>query len=94
MPCAVFTVKLDSDSSQMSNSACAKRAEEDFLRRQRHEHRIDAVDLHGAVDQRAVAVVVADGDGKIELGHVEGPGLVNEAASHRAKARALAKRGK
>ena len=40
----------------------AEGAEENLLRRQRHEHRIDAVDLHRAVEQRAGAVVVADRD--------------------------------
>ena len=43
--------------------------EEDLLRLQQHEHRIDAVDLHAAVDQRAHPVVVADRDGERELAH-------------------------
>src|SRR5262249_56200663 len=47
-----------------------KWAEEDFLRIELHEHRIDAVDLDGAVDQRPVAVVVTDRDGEIEFGHL------------------------
>ena len=51
----------------------AESAEENFLRSKRHEDRIDAVDLHSAVDQRAGAVVGRDGDGKIEFGH-EKPG--------------------
>jgi hypothetical protein len=50
-PRAVRIVKLDSDSSAMSNSAC------------------HAVDADRAVDQRPHPVVVADGNGKIELGH-------------------------
>src|SRR5207249_7905323 len=45
-------------------------AEEDLLRRERHEDRIDAVDPHGAVDQGTVAVIVADGDGQIEIAHL------------------------
>ncbi len=48
----------------------AERAEEDFLRIELHENRIDAVDLHRAVDQRAIAVIVADCDGQVELGQV------------------------
>ncbi|MPM41603.1 hypothetical protein SDC9_88258 [bioreactor metagenome] len=47
----------------------AERAKEDFFGRQRHDDRIHAVDLHGAVDQRAAAVVVADGKGEFEFGH-------------------------
>ena len=46
-----------------------KRAEEDLLRIERHEHRIDAVDLHGTVGERTGAVVVAHRDGETELGH-------------------------
>ena len=49
----------------------AERAEEDLLRIERHEHRIDAVDLHGAVGERAGAVVVAHRDGETEPGHME-----------------------
>ena len=47
----------------------AERAEEDLLRLERHEHRIDAVDLHRAVGERARAVVIAHRDRQIELGH-------------------------
>ena len=47
----------------------AESAEENFLRIERHEDRIDAVDLHEPVAQRAGAVIVADGDGEIEFGH-------------------------
>jgi hypothetical protein len=47
----------------------AEGAEEDLLRLQQHEHRIDAVDLHAAIDQRAHPVVVADGDAKREPAH-------------------------
>src|SRR5262249_7846951 len=47
----------------------AEGPEKDFFRVEPHEHRIDTVDLHRAVDQRPVAVVVADRDGQIELGH-------------------------
>ena len=47
----------------------AEGAEENLLRHELHVDRIDAVDLHRAVEQRAVAVVVADGDREIELGH-------------------------
>jgi hypothetical protein len=47
----------------------AEGAEEYLLRRQRHEHGIDAVDANGPVDQRTVAVIVADRDGQIEIGH-------------------------
>jgi hypothetical protein len=36
---------------------------------QQHELRIDGVDLHGTVDQRTHAIVVADADRKAELGH-------------------------
>ena len=48
----------------------AERAEEDLLRVERHEHRIDAVDLHGAVGERAGAVIVAHRDGETEFRHV------------------------
>ncbi len=47
----------------------AEGAEENLLRHELHIDRIDAVDLHRTVDQRAGAVVVADGDREIELGH-------------------------
>ena len=47
----------------------AESAEKDFLRHQRHIDRIDTVDLHAAVDQGAGAVVIADRDGEVELGH-------------------------
>src|SRR5262249_45421908 len=47
----------------------AERAKEDFLGLQQHEHWIDPVDLHAAVDQRAHPVVVADRDGECEPGH-------------------------
>src|SRR5688500_3324565 len=47
----------------------AERAEEDFLRVERQEHRIDAVDLHSAVRQWAGAIVVAHRDGEIQFGH-------------------------
>ncbi len=46
-----------------------ERSEENFLRTERHEYRVYAIDLHEAVGQRPDAVVIADGDGKIELGH-------------------------
>jgi len=39
-------------------------AEEDLLRIERHEDRLDAVDADLAVDERPVAVVVADGHGE------------------------------
>jgi hypothetical protein len=48
----------------------AERTEEDFLGRQVHEHRIDAVDLDRAVHQRTNAVVIADRDGQLELRHL------------------------
>jgi hypothetical protein len=38
----------------------AEGAEEDFLRRQIHEYRIDPIDLHRAVHQRAHPIVVPD----------------------------------
>ena len=38
----------------------AEGAEEDFLRRQGHEHRVDAIDLDRPVEQRARPVVIAD----------------------------------
>ena len=47
----------------------AKRAEENLFRTERHVHRVDAVDGHDAVEQGTGAVVVADRDGEIELGH-------------------------
>jgi hypothetical protein len=47
----------------------AKGAEEGLLGRQRHAHRVDAVDLHAAVQQRTRAVVVAHGDRESQLGH-------------------------
>jgi hypothetical protein len=47
----------------------AEGAEEDLLRRQRHENRINTVDPHRAVDQRARAVIVADGDRQFEFVH-------------------------
>ena len=47
----------------------AEGAKEDFLRRQGHEDRIDAVDAHGAVDQRARAIIVADRDRQIQFVH-------------------------
>jgi hypothetical protein len=40
----------------------AKGTEKNFLRRQGHEDGINAVDGHGTVDQRPVAIVVADGN--------------------------------
>src|SRR6185369_12671279 len=48
-----------------------KGAEEDFFRRQGETGRLDTVDLHAAVDQRARTVIRADGNGEIELGHEE-----------------------
>jgi hypothetical protein len=36
------------------------RAEEHLLRRERHDDRVDALDVDGAVDQRAIAVVIAN----------------------------------
>jgi hypothetical protein len=47
----------------------AKGAEEDFFRRQHHAGGVDAIDLDGAVDQRARAVIGSDCDGKFEFGH-------------------------
>ncbi len=38
-------------------------AEEDLLRRQLHEHRIDPVDLNGAIEQRARPVIVTNRHG-------------------------------
>jgi hypothetical protein len=40
-------------------------AEENLLRIQQHELRIDAVDLHQAIDQRTHPVIVADRDRKL-----------------------------
>src|SRR5262249_10175479 len=45
-------------------------SEEDFLGWQHHEHGLDAVDLHRAVEQRPCAVVVADRHGQFEFRHV------------------------
>jgi len=53
--------------------AGAEGAKENLLGHELHEHRIDAVDLHGAIHQRPVAVVVADGDGEIEERHGQVP---------------------
>src|SRR6478735_3276590 len=47
----------------------AEGAEENFLRIECHEYRIDAVYLYEPIAQRASAVIVADGNGKIEFGH-------------------------
>src|SRR5882757_479821 len=47
----------------------AKGAEEDLLRAERHDDRVDAVDLDRAVDQRPGPIVVSDGYGQGELGH-------------------------
>jgi hypothetical protein len=47
----------------------AEGTEEDFLGRQVHEHRIDAVDLHRAVHERTHPVIVADRDGELEFRH-------------------------
>ena len=47
----------------------AERAEKDFLRRQIHEHRIDAVDLDRAVHERTHAVVIADRDRQLKFRH-------------------------
>ena len=66
-------MKLDSDKFADVEFGPPKRAEENFFRRKRHAGRLDPVDLDSAVDQRPRAVVRADGDGKIELGH-EKPG--------------------
>jgi hypothetical protein len=44
-------------------------AKEHLLRVEVHVHRIDAVDLHTAIEQCTRAVVVAHGDGELELGH-------------------------
>ena len=57
---AVFTAKLDIESSQMSKSTAPEGAKEDLLGRQIHEYGIDAVDRHLAVDQRTHAVIIAD----------------------------------
>ena len=48
----------------------AEGAEEDLLGRQRHEHRIDAVDLHRAVDHGTHPVVIADRNGQLEFRHL------------------------
>src|SRR5271169_2696045 len=47
----------------------AEGAEEDFLRIERHENWIDAIDLYQPVRKRPGAIIVADGDGEIESGH-------------------------
>jgi len=46
-------------------SKSSKSAEEDFLRRQIHENRINAVDPHGSVHQRADPIIVADSHGQL-----------------------------
>ena len=46
-----------------------ERAEEDFLWREAHEHRVDPVDLHVPIEQRTAAVVIADRDGQLQLAH-------------------------
>jgi hypothetical protein len=43
--------------------------EENLLRIQQHELRIDAVDLHRAIDQWTHPIVVADRDRKLEFAH-------------------------
>src|SRR6516165_138375 len=45
----------------------AKCAKEDLLGRQAHEDRVDAVDLHDPVHQRANPVVISDGYGELKL---------------------------
>src|SRR5262249_44264804 len=47
----------------------AEGAEEDFLRAQGHDHGVYPIDRNAPVNQRAGAVVIADGDGKLEFGH-------------------------
>jgi len=49
--------------------AAAHGPQEHFLRVEQHVHRVDAIDLDPAVIQRAGAVVVAQGDGELPLGH-------------------------
>ena len=47
----------------------AEGTEEDFLRRQIHEHRIDAIDLNRAVHERTHPVVITDRDRQPEFRH-------------------------
>ena len=51
----------------------AERTKENLFGAERHEDRVDAVDGDAAVNQRAGAVIVADGDREIELGHSNFP---------------------
>jgi hypothetical protein len=48
----------------------AESAKENLFRDERHIDRIDAIDGNAAVDQGAGAIVIADRDGEIELGHI------------------------
>jgi hypothetical protein len=70
---AVAVRRLDREAAhrQLANIevGVAERAEKDFFRFQQHEHRIDAVDLHRAIHQRAHPVVVADGNRQYEFAH-------------------------
>ena len=66
----------------------AKRAEENFFRRQRHEDRIDPIDLDGAIDQGTATVVIADGHGELQFVHMF-PWLVTRDNRSRPLARSL-----
>ena len=50
-----------------------ERPEEDLLGHQQREGRVDPVDLHGPVDQRAGTIVIADRDRQVKLGQVGSP---------------------
>jgi hypothetical protein len=45
-------------------------AEENLLRHEEREDRIDAVDLHGTVHERACAIVIPDCNGEVQLWHI------------------------
>eukprot|EP00952_Eustigmatos_sp_NYUAD-ZCMA_P002608 11449-Eustigmatos_ZCMA.PRE.1 len=49
--------------------AAAHRPEEHLLRVEQHINGIDAVDLHAPIEQGARPVVVAHGNGELELAH-------------------------
>jgi dTDP-4-amino-4,6-dideoxygalactose transaminase len=47
----------------------AKGAEEDFFGIERHEYRVDPVNLYNPVAEWTRAVVIAHGNGKVEFRH-------------------------
>src|ERR1700733_3857422 len=71
----------------------AEGAEENLLRHELHENRVDTVDLDDTVDQRAGAVIRADGDGKIEIGHCTSCERVLQIAARTVPAKMTGKMG-